>query len=69
MSTIALFISSLHRGGSERVMSNIASFLSGRGHRVILVTQYEYPDEYVVDPKVRRIILENTENGSGLFPD
>ena len=67
MSTIALFISSLHRGGSERVMSNIASFLSGRGHRVILVTQYEYPDEYVVDPKVRRIILENTENGSGLF--
>ena len=67
MSTVALYISSLHRGGSERVMSNIASFLAEKGHRVILVTQYRYPDEYTVDGRVKRIILENTENGSGLF--
>ena len=58
MSTIALLISSLHRGGSERVMSNIAAYLANKGHRVLLVTQYVYDDEYPVPEGVRRILCE-----------
>ena len=61
MSTIALLISSLHRGGSERVMSNIAAWLADKGHRVLLVTQYVYEDEYPVPDSVRRILCEPPE--------
>ena len=38
---IALFISALRRGGSERVLVNLAEYLNARGIRVTMVNQYE----------------------------
>lgn len=56
--TIALYISSLRKGGAERVMANLADHLSGRGYRVVLVTTHKAAEEYPVSAKVCRLISE-----------
>ena len=56
--TIALYISSLRKGGAERVIANLADHLSGRGYRVILVTTHKAEEEYEVPAKVCRVISE-----------
>ena len=56
--TIALYISSLRKGGAERVIANLADYLCGRGYRVILVTTYKAEEEYAVSAKVYRVISE-----------
>ena len=38
---IALFISALRKGGSERVLVNLAEYLKDNGVEVTVVTQYE----------------------------
>ncbi len=58
---IAMMIASLRKGGAERVMANLADFFVGHGHEVILVTQYEKENEYLVNPKVNRILCELTK--------
>lgn len=35
---IALYISSLRRGGAERVMANLAGYFYGEGYQVLMVT-------------------------------
>ncbi len=45
---IAFYIGSFDHGGSERVMSNLASYLYEKGYQVTLVTTYLYPREYVI---------------------
>lgn len=61
MAHIALFISSLQKGGSERVMVNLADYFVKVGHRVTLVTQYQSKDEYPLPKGVKRIYSEITE--------
>ena len=58
---IALMIASLTKGGAERVMANLADYLAEQGHEVILVTQYKKEDEYALNPKVKRIVFDLTE--------
>lgn len=58
-------ISSLMKGGSERVMCNLADYFVQQGHRVTLVTQYQREDEYPLNPKVKRILSQITEEEMG----
>ena len=57
---IALFISSLRKGGSERVLVNLAEYLSGQGWRVTMVTQYRGEVEYPLPEGVCRVFSEIT---------
>lgn len=61
---IALLIGSLQKGGSERVMVNLADYLTKAGHEVTLVTQYKAESEYEVTKEVKRIFSEITEEES-----
>lgn len=59
--TVALYISSLRKGGAERVMANLAEHLSGQGYRVVLVTTHKAEEEYPIKGKVCRLISEPEE--------
>ena len=59
--TVALYISSMKKGGAERVMSNLAGYLVGKGYRVVLVTTHKAEVEYEVSEKVERRISEPTD--------
>ena len=65
MAKIALFISSLHKAGSERVAVNLAQYLHGRGHDVLLVTQRRDGDEYEYDHAIPRRLSDLTEDELG----
>ena len=62
MKRIALFISSLQKGGSERVMVNLAEYLHKNRYDVILVTQYKKEVEYDLSPEIRRVYSEPEEH-------
>lgn len=64
---IAMFISSLNKGGSERVLVNLAEYFYSRGYRVTIVTQYQTENEYEIREGIRRVYSEITEEeiGSG----
>lgn len=61
MKRIALFINSLQKGGSERVMVNLAEYFYGKGYEVILVTQYKKEIEYEISTGIRRVYSEPEE--------
>lgn len=61
MKRIALFIGSLQKGGSERVMVNLAEYLHKKKYEVILVTQYKREDEYEISSEIRRVFSEPDE--------
>ncbi len=61
MKRIALFINSLQKGGSERVMVNLAEYFYNQKYDVILVTQYKRENEYELLPQIRRIYSEPEE--------
>ncbi|MBQ6786565.1 MAG: glycosyltransferase [Lachnospiraceae bacterium] len=62
MKRIALFISSLQKGGSERVMVNLAEYFHKNRYEVILVTQYKQDVEYDISPEIRRVYSEPEEH-------
>jgi len=62
MKRIALFISSLQKGGSERVMVNLAEYFHEKKYDVILVTQYKMETEYSISPEIRRVYSEPDES-------
>lgn len=64
---IALFISSLHKGGSERVLVNLAEYFHARSYRVTIVTQYQSDNEYSFNSGITRILSDITgdEGGKG----
>ncbi len=61
MKRIALFISSLQKGGSERVMVNLAEYFHKQKYDVILITQYKRENEYDITPEIRRVYSEPEE--------
>lgn len=63
--TIALYISSLQKGGAERVIANLADYLYSRGYRVVLVTTHKREDEYQVSERICRVISEPAGNQLG----
>ncbi|MDE7479063.1 MAG: glycosyltransferase [Lachnospiraceae bacterium] len=62
MKRIVLFISSLQKGGSERVMVNLAEYFREKKYDVILVTQYKKENEYSILPEIRRVYSEPDES-------
>ncbi len=61
MKRIILFISSLQKGGSERVMVNLAEYFHEKKYDVILVPQYKRENEYSISPEIRRVYSEPEE--------
>lgn len=61
MKRIILFISSLQKGGSERVMVNLAEYFHEKRYDVILVTQYQRENEYKILPEIRHVYSEPEE--------
>lgn len=61
MKKIVLFIASLQKGGSERVMANLAADLKTKGYDVVLVTQYLGIHEYELASGIRRVLSEPSE--------
>lgn len=55
---IALYISSLRRGGAERVMANLAGYFYREGCQVLLVTTRREAAEYEIPEGIRRRISE-----------
>lgn len=58
---IAFFISSLNKGGSERVLLNLAEYFYREGYRVTIVTQRKAENEYAVSEGIARILSDITE--------
>ncbi len=55
---IALYISSLRRGGAERVMANLAGYFYGEGYQVLMVTTRKEEAEYELPEGIERRISE-----------
>lgn len=55
---IAMFISSLNKGGSERVLVNLADYFYRKGYTVTIVTQYRTENEYEIDSGIQRVYSE-----------
>lgn len=62
---IAMFISSLNKGGSERVLVNLAEYFYAKGYRVTIVTQYRADNEYEISNGIKRVFSEITEEETG----
>lgn len=60
--TVALYISSMRKGGAERVIANLARYLDQSGYRVVLVTTHKVENEYAVPERVKRLISEPAED-------
>lgn len=58
---IAMFISSLNKGGSERVMVNLAEYFYKEGSRVTIVTQYKQENEYSISEGIERVLSDITD--------
>lgn len=56
--TIAMYISSLQKGGAERVIANLTNYFCREGYRVVLVTTRIAEEEYEVPESVERKISE-----------
>ena len=55
---IALYISSLRRGGAERVMANLAGYFYREGYQVLMVTTRKEETEYEIPEGIVRQISE-----------
>lgn len=56
--TVALYISSMRRGGAERVIANLACYLDKKGYQVVLVTTHRVEKEYEIPKSVKWLISE-----------
>lgn len=62
---LLFYINSIHQGGAERVITNLATQFSSGGHDVTLVTSFIDEWEYPLGEKVKRISLfENKIKGA-----
>ena len=63
---LMFYINTIHHGGAERVMSELAAALANKGNQCVLVTSFPDPIwEYPLDPSVKRINLEREEIKDG----
>ena len=58
---ILLYCSSLTKGGTERVVVNLAEYLKSQGIAVTMVTQHQSENEYMLLSGIPRIFSEITE--------
>lgn len=62
---IAMLIGSLNKGGSERVLVNLAEYFRLRGYKVTIVTQYKTENEYTLSGGIDRILSDITKEETG----
>lgn len=62
---IALFISSLNKGGSERVLVNLAEYFFSQGYDVVIVTQYRSDNEYEISNGIKRVLSDISKEEEG----
>ena len=62
MKTIAFHVSSLAQGGAERVVANLANRFAMDGFSVYVVTEEYGDNEFVLDPKVKRVHVGLTQD-------
>lgn len=58
--TILFYISSLEKGGAERVFVNLAEYFYSEGYNVKMVTTYHKEEEYSLNPNIERLYSEIT---------
>lgn len=58
---LAFYINSIHEGGAERVITNLATYFSNTDYEVILITSFYDKWEYPYDDKIKRIVLEDKD--------
>ena len=58
--TVLLYLNSLHKGGAERVFSQLADRFAAEGWRTVMVSSYRDPgrEEYALPENVTRVIME-----------
>lgn len=61
MKKIMFYINAIHDGGAERVMVNLAKYLSENNYDTVLVTSFRDTWEYPLSTTVRRVTLEENE--------
>ena len=59
--TLMFYLNSLHHGGAERVLLELAGRFAADGYRAVFVTSYTVPDEYPLPAGVERLTLERVE--------
>ena len=65
---LMFYINTISHGGAERVIVNLATQLSHRGHNCCLVTSYYTPEfEYPLGEGVERQVLSNEKVGNSLL--
>ncbi len=55
---VAFYISSMRKGGAERVIANLAEYFEHRGYSVVVVTTHQTEVEYTLPKMVKRRISE-----------
>lgn len=56
--TLMFYINTIGGGGAERVITQVANYLSDRGYHVIMVTSFAKENEYPLAAGIKRINLE-----------
>lgn len=62
---IMFFISTLQKGGAERVLVNLAEYFYHLGYHVVIVTQYIAKEEYTISDGIVRILSEIEDHEIG----
>lgn len=59
---ICFYINNLGKGGAERVITELAHQFNKKLYDVVVVTSFRDRNEYILDPAVKRICLEETQD-------
>ncbi len=59
--TLMFYINTLHRGGAQRVMVQLAGRFAAAGWRSVLVTSFVGENEYPIPPGVERVSIEQEQ--------
>ena len=58
---IAFYIGSLHKGGAERVITNLAEYFYKKGYQVWMVTKFKADVEYPLSEGITRVLADITK--------
>lgn len=61
MQKIVFHLNSLGQGGLERVVSNLSNKFAAQGYQVIVATEWQTENEFVLDKRIRRVHVGLTE--------
>ena len=64
MEKIIFYVNVINGGGAARVMVNLSSQFADKGYEVVFVTSYKAEREYLLNSKIKRIVLEENPQQS-----